>query len=111
MKEYGVCVVLIAAFGVILATNLNEEGSFGVRAPNCPIVPPGSDAVTVPNVDDCSTFYICDTNGATLAPCLNGTWFNPTVGVCDWPQNVPEGTCKPPNATLIMDELFEENED
>lgn len=74
-------VVLIAAFGVILATNLNEEGSFGVRAPNCPIVPPGSDAVTVPNVDDCSTFYICDTNGATLAPCLNGTWFNPTVGV------------------------------
>ena len=81
--EFIVTISLVAFFGTIIATNLSENGSMGVAEPDCPVIPPGGSAVTVPNPDDCSTFYICDTNGASLAPCLNDTWFNPLVGVIE----------------------------
>merc|ERR1712142_1432214 len=38
---------------------------------------------------DCSGFYQCTNGRRTQQDCAEGTVFNPALGVCDWPQNVP----------------------
>ncbi|XP_077290736.1 peritrophin-1-like [Arctopsyche grandis] len=68
--------------------------------PKCPPFNPADPVVLLPNVDDCSTFFICDqSNVAVLRPCFAGLWFNPAAGVCDFPVNIEEGVCIPPVLT------------
>jgi len=42
------------------------------------------------NPDDCGSFYQCSNGYRTSQNCApEGTVFNPTLSVCDWPENVP----------------------
>ncbi|XP_076822933.1 mucin-2-like [Clavelina lepadiformis] len=38
---------------------------------------------------DCDHFYQCGAGVLYVMPCAPGTAFNPELGVCDWPYNVP----------------------
>nr|XP_026694530.1 chitin-binding domain protein cbd-1-like isoform X3 [Ciona intestinalis] len=51
---------------------------------------------------DCDNFYQCSNGYLYTMPCAPGTAFNPAIGVCDWPYNVPgcgSGTQPPPPIT------------
>nr|XP_026694521.1 chitin-binding domain protein cbd-1-like isoform X3 [Ciona intestinalis] len=39
--------------------------------------------------EDCDNFYQCSNGYLHTMPCAPGTAFNPAIGVCDWPKNVP----------------------
>ena len=41
------------------------------------------------SVGSCETFCQCSNNVTYELPCAPGTAFNPAIGVCDWPYNVP----------------------
>ena len=51
----------------------------------------------------CKIFQ-CSNGYLHTMPCAPGTVFNPEIGVCDWPQNVPGcgGTAKPPTTTTTQ---------
>ncbi|XP_078487915.1 chondroitin proteoglycan 2-like isoform X3 [Ciona intestinalis] len=52
---------------------------------------------------DCDNFYQCSNGYLYTMPCAPGTAFNPAIGVCDWPYNVPgcgSGTQPPPPPSI-----------
>ena len=68
------------------------------------IVCPASDddfPVLLPNPNDCSQFFMCMDETPILTDCPAGLYFNPDLGVCDYPQNVdcqqPSCNCNPPS--------------
>lgn len=44
----------------------------------------------LPDDGNCSIFYRCVWDRLVQMNCPNGTVFNPTLSVCDWPANVPK---------------------
>ncbi|CAK9819600.1 hypothetical protein ANTQUA_LOCUS10231 [Anthophora quadrimaculata] len=67
--------------------------------PECPSVNNDTYTVHVPYKDDCHKFYKCNKKCGYLMQCplVENTTerlvFNPKLQVCDWLENVPEGTC------------------
>ncbi|XP_075549857.1 uncharacterized protein LOC142583318 [Dermacentor variabilis] len=52
----------------------------------CPIVDDKGDNVTLlPNLYDCSTFYMCSQGVPTLTECPHALHFNRKLNVCDFP--------------------------
>ena len=67
---------------VIFQTNMFTDpckGDNGYPLSSAPFEKPG----------DCSNFYQCGAGVLYTMPCAPGTAFNPVIGVCDWPYNVP----------------------
>ncbi|XP_077291468.1 peritrophin-1-like [Arctopsyche grandis] len=88
--------LLVASLGAVLAASLNEGNK---ALPVCPPYDPEGFVVIFPNTDDCTTFYICDDQDRPiLKKCQLGLWFNPAESVCDFPENVEVGVCKPPSS-------------
>ncbi|KAK7076828.1 hypothetical protein SK128_010476 [Halocaridina rubra] len=57
-------------------------------AAQCPPFSPGSSAM-IPDPIDCGNFYVClGTGSAIFQRCPPGLHFNPSLQVCDFPQNV-----------------------
>merc|ERR1719213_1623518 len=43
----------------------------------------------LPDPDDCDSYYMCDAAGAAVAmDCLEGLYFDITLSLCNWPENV-----------------------
>ncbi|KAK7873464.1 hypothetical protein R5R35_011812 [Gryllus longicercus] len=51
-------------------------------------------AAFVPHPTDCSKYYQCSYGKPTEEQCLPGTVFNPTLNICDWPENVERPECQ-----------------
>jgi hypothetical protein len=60
----------------------------GVSA-QCPPIndpDPNAWAIFFPNPDDCGSYYVCNWGDAILMQCPAGLHFNPSLNVCDWPE-------------------------
>jgi len=68
--------------------------SLAATAPVC-----NGGSLTLPNPEDCSTFFTCYNELPVLTKCFPGLWFNPEIGVCDFPVNVDGSGCIPPTTT------------
>lgn len=54
----------------------------------CPPLNDSDPVQTVlPNPEDCSSCYVCNSGKAILMPCPSGLHFNAQLGVCDWPES------------------------
>ena len=42
----------------------------------------------VPSPDSCEQYYICVHGEPSLQNCPEGLWFDPSVNVCNWPDQV-----------------------
>ncbi|XP_046994269.1 chitin-binding domain protein cbd-1-like [Schistocerca americana] len=94
----------------VLTTVLVVIATAAVRASpvgDCPPVDPVDHTDHLPDSKNCSLFYKCDHAAPVLFECPDGLHFNPTLEVCDWPDNAgctggsastiaPSSTAKPP---------------
>lgn len=42
----------------------------------------------LPNIADCSTYYVCDYGNPKLVQCSAHLLYDHRLGVCNWPENV-----------------------
>ncbi|XP_049807612.1 chondroitin proteoglycan-2-like [Schistocerca nitens] len=74
----------------VLTTVLVVVATAAVRASpvgDCPPVDPVDHTDHLPDSKNCSLFYKCDHAAPVLFVCPDGLHFNPTLEVCDWPEN------------------------
>ncbi|XP_046995444.1 chondroitin proteoglycan 2-like [Schistocerca americana] len=74
----------------VLTTVLVVIATAAVRASpvgDCPPVDPVDHTDHLPDSKNCSLFYKCDHAAPVLFECPDGLHFNPTLEVCDWPEN------------------------
>ncbi|KAH7707715.1 Neurotrypsin [Aphelenchoides avenae] len=82
-----VSVAILVIFPLALASECQESPDFQVGYK--------------PHPADCAKFYQCAHGSWVEKQCGPGTAYNPNVGVCDWPYNVPgcDGSVKTTKAT------------
>ncbi|XP_049957899.1 chondroitin proteoglycan-2-like [Schistocerca serialis cubense] len=68
---------------VVIATAAVHASPVG----DCPPVDPVDHTDHLPDSQNCSLFYKCDHAAPVLFVCPDGLHFNPTLEVCDWPDN------------------------
>ncbi|KAJ8969582.1 hypothetical protein NQ314_001682 [Rhamnusium bicolor] len=54
---------------------------------NCPATNPAQPDI-LPDRQNCTRFFICDNGTPWMQHCADGLYFNPTLKVCDRPENV-----------------------
>ncbi|XP_049825874.1 zonadhesin [Aethina tumida] len=96
MKSF-IFLVHFGLYGIVIcAPSIVNECS--VKSTQCPN-PDGPDSVYIP-LEDCTKFCQCSNGEAILHSCPKGFHFNPTLNVCDWPQNA--GCEQPENPTTSI---------
>lgn len=77
----------VAAFLACALAALCLASASAVILPNgCPLPDPLDYTVHQPHESDCSKFYKCDNGVKVLFDCPAGLDFNPSLWVCDWPE-------------------------
>ncbi|XP_066595654.1 chondroitin proteoglycan 2-like [Prorops nasuta] len=85
MKGTTLSVVYTIVVAVIVALAYVEATAETIS--ECPRVN-GEFVTLLPNPQDCSTYYACETGVPILMTCSPGLLFNPKLLVCDWPSEV-----------------------
>ncbi|CAG0923693.1 unnamed protein product [Notodromas monacha] len=75
----------VILFVTIASAKPAERSSVSDQCPS--IHDPNSLAVHLADPEDCEKYYVCDWGQAISMPCPSGLHFNPTLHVCDWPEN------------------------
>lgn len=75
----------------LLFNNLSGQcrlPQFSFCALSCPLNDNPSNLVFLPNFQDCSRYFICDSGRAISRGCADGLLFNTDENWCDFPENV-----------------------
>merc|ERR1711964_350636 len=73
---------VLSTFIIILCVS----GAFA-QDDDVPSCQPGD--LFLPDPDDCDSYYMCDAAGAAVAMhCPEGLYFDITLSLCNWPENV-----------------------
>ncbi|CAL4068136.1 unnamed protein product, partial [Meganyctiphanes norvegica] len=82
--------VYLRNFLCLVLASIFNTGTLGqpISTPDCPKTS-GYQLILLPDVNDCSSFYMCGPNGQSMhMSCPTGLHFNTRLDVCDYPDNV-----------------------
>ncbi|GJQ76556.1 hypothetical protein Trydic_g2254, partial [Trypoxylus dichotomus] len=79
---------------------------YGEPLGTCPVEDVG-ELVYLPDQSDCTQFFKCDNGVPVLFTCPDGLYFNPTINICDFPQDSGCDTSNVPVETNPPDEQTE----
>lgn len=75
------------ALSFLTATAMGTLPVTAVYAASVECPPNNDEYVSLPNPDDCGSFYKCDDGVPFYYDCPAGLHFSPELQVCDWPES------------------------